>query len=153
MCYRIAWMPSHVRISHAAGSGGGDSRAAGLGRLKLKLGAVAYACTRHGIDADQHLARAGRADLIEAAFDYVEAVTGAPSNRRRIDPDDLRAARLQSAAIAYATIRHGVDGEQGLIRAGMALLCARAISYVELVTGADPSRRPVDPDLHIGNGT
>jgi hypothetical protein len=60
--------------------------------------------------------------------------------------------KLKLAAIAYVNARHGVDADAGLSRAGLALLCSVAIEYYESLTGADPSKRPVDPSLQLDNG-
>lgn len=61
--------------------------------------------------------------------------------------------KLKLAAIAYGNARHGIDADQGLSRAGLALLCQAAIEYVEAITGSDPKRRPIDPHLQLDNGT
>lgn len=74
-------MPNHVRVSSV-----GDSHAAGRARLKLKLAAIGYVNTRHGIDADVGLSRAGLALLAQAAMEYGEALTGADPKQRPIDP-------------------------------------------------------------------
>jgi hypothetical protein len=60
--------------------------------------------------------------------------------------------KLKLAAIAFANARHGIDAEPGLMKAGMALLCASAIEYYEALTGADPKNRPIDPAFQIDNG-
>jgi hypothetical protein len=138
-------VPTHVRVTNT-----GDSRQAGLARLKLKLGAFAYTNSRHGIDSTPSLARAGAAILCEAAIEYTAALTG---SKITVDPSvQVDDERLRLAAIAYVNSRHGIDGEVGLTRAGLALLCAAAIEYTEALTGADPRKRPVDPTLPLENG-
>jgi hypothetical protein len=74
-------MPSHVRVMQ-----NGDSHAIGRARLRLKLAALAYANSRHGIDADQGLSRAGLQVMCLAAIQYYEALTGADPNNRPNDP-------------------------------------------------------------------
>lgn len=74
-------MPSHVRVNGS----GGDSHAAGRARVRLKLAAIAFVNARHGIDADQGLARAGLALLCSAAIEYYEAAIGADPRKRPVD--------------------------------------------------------------------
>jgi len=138
-------MPSNVRVSSV-----GDSHAMGRGRLKLKLAAIAYVNSRHGIDSDAVLTRAGRVFLHTAAFEYYEALTGAPHHKRSIDPQrESQDVKLDLAAIAYVNARHGIDADAGLSRAGLALLCSIAIEYCEASTHADPRKRPIDPHLQL----
>lgn len=80
-----------------------------------------------------------------------------PSNVRVSSVGDSHAAgrarlKLKLAAIAYVNARHGIDADVGLSRAGLALLASAAIEYYEALTGADPSKRPVDPHLQLDNG-
>jgi hypothetical protein len=141
-------MPSNVRVSSV-----GDSHAMGRARLKLKLSAIAYASSRHGVDSDAVLSNAGRVFLHKAALDYYEALTGATLHKRPADPHLQRDdARLNLAAIAYANARHGVDADAGLSRAGLALLCSVAIEYCEALVSADPRKRPIDPHLQLEHG-
>lgn len=74
-------MPSHVRVTN-----NGDSHAIGRARMRLKLAALAYANSRHGIDADQGLSRAGLAVLCSMAVEYYESLTGADPKNRPDDP-------------------------------------------------------------------
>ena len=60
--------------------------------------------------------------------------------------------RLKLAAIAYVNGRHGADANAELSRAGLAMLAQAALEYYEALTGADPSKRPVDPHLRLDNG-
>jgi hypothetical protein len=142
-------VPSHVRVS----SGNGDSHAAGRARLKLKLAAIAYVNSRHGIDTDAGMVRAGMVLLTQMAVEYYEALMGADPIKRSVDPLlQLDNGRLKLAAIAYVNARHGVDADVGMARAGMALLAQAAIEYYEALTSASPSKRPVDPLLQLDNG-
>jgi hypothetical protein len=75
-------MSATVRVS----GGNGDSRTAGLARLRLKLAAIAYVNARHGVDADAGLSRAGLALLASAAIEYYEALTGTDPKHRPVDP-------------------------------------------------------------------
>ena len=136
-------MPSNVRVSSV-----GDSHAMGRSRLKIKLAAIAYVSSRHGIDADIVLSNAGRALLHETAFDYYEEVTGPlPHKRPAFAPLQRDDAKLNLAANAYVNVRHGVDADAGLSRAGLALLCSMAIEYCETLLRVDPRKRSVDPQL------
>jgi hypothetical protein len=74
-------MPSHVRVTQ-----NGDSHAIGRARLRLKLAALAYTNSRHGIDADPGLSRAGLQVMCLAAIQYYEALTGADPAKRPVDP-------------------------------------------------------------------
>jgi hypothetical protein len=139
-------VPNHVRVSSV-----GDSHAAGRARLKLKLAAIGYVNTRHGIDADVGLSRAGLALLTCAAVEYYAGLTGADMKGRSASPA-RQLEDLQLAAIAYVNARHGVDADVGLARTGLALLAQAAIAYGEAIIGADPKQRPVDPHLQLGNG-
>lgn len=84
-------MSANVRVS----GGNGDSYAAGRARVKLKLAAIAYVNARHGVDADAGLSRAGLALLANAAIEYYEALTGADSKHRPVDPG----LRLDNGAV------------------------------------------------------
>lgn len=48
----------------------------------LQLAAIAYACARHGIDADVGVAREGLALLCQAAIRYVESLPAEEAPRR-----------------------------------------------------------------------
>jgi hypothetical protein len=142
-------MASGVRVMV---SNTGDTHAAGRARLKLKLAAIGYVNVRHGIDADIKVCRAGETLLCMAALEYYRALlpSAPPIN---VGSGDLRATeQLRLGAVAYVNARHGVDGDAGLARAGMALLCSVAIEYAESRIGADPKKRPVDPQLQQLNG-
>lgn len=136
-------MPSSARVN------GGDPQAAGRARQRIKLAAIGYVNSRHGVDSDPALVRAGVALLCRAAIEYVEALSGArPQLRGRRGDSE----QLQLAAIAYAAARHGVDADVGMAREGLAMLCQAAIGYVESLSADEPSKRPVDPQRQIGNG-
>ena len=124
----------------------------GRARVKLKLAAIAYVNSRHGIDADIRLTRAGLALLYNTAIDYYEALTGADPKKRLVPDLQLDNVKLCIAAIAYVNARHGVDADAGLSRAGLALLCNAAIEYCEALMGGHPKKRPVDPHLQLDNG-
>src|ERR1700751_1256304 len=141
----------------------GDSLAAGHGRQKLKLAAIAYVNARHGVDADAEISRAGLGFLAQAALEYYEALMGADLKRRPTDPyfqlegvdypDGGRARkRLQLAALAYVNARHGIDADQGMSRAGLALLAQAALEYYEALFAAVPKKQPADGHLQLSNG-
>jgi hypothetical protein len=137
-----------VLVSHT-----GDSHAAGRARLKLKLAAIAYVNVRHGIDADARVCRAGLGLLCTAALEYYRALMPAGTPVGVVGNGDLRGTeQLQLGAVAYVNARHGVDGDAGLARVGLALLCSVSIEYAESRIGADPKKRPVDPQLQQLNG-
>lgn len=139
-------MPAHARAN------GGDSLAAGRCRQRLKLVAIGYASSRHGIDADVDLTRAGLVRLCQAAAEFVEALAGEPPKNRRIDLHQGDVATLQLAAIAYASARHGIDADVGMAREGLALLCQAAISYVESLPREDVPKRPQSSRLQLSHG-
>lgn len=139
-------MPSHARTSS------GDSQAAGRGRQKLKLAAIGYAHSRHGIDADADKIRVAVLSLRKMAIEYVETLPGTHLRNRRLDLfAQGNSEMLEYAAIAYSGARHGVDADVGMAREGMTLLCQEAINFAESLPMAEP-KRPVDPHLQIGNG-
>jgi hypothetical protein len=149
LCCRITPVPSNVRVSSV-----GDSHAMGRGRLTLKLCAIAYVCSLHGIGASVERTRTAVTDLHIASFEYYETLTGADPRSRPGEPsgNSRITDKITLASMAYVNARHGVDADAGLSRAGLALLCSKAIEYCEALTSADPRKRPVDPLLQIGNG-
>jgi hypothetical protein len=139
-------MPAHARVS------GGDSHAAGRARQHLKLAAIGYANARHGIDASAELSRAALVFLCQKAVEFVETLSGSSLKKHRIDLSHGDHETLQLAAIAYASARHGIDADVGLVREGLALLCQSSINYVESLPKEEASRRSAQPHLHLGNG-
>lgn len=133
----------HVQVR----ANGGDSLAAGRARQRLKLLAIGYASSRHGVDADVPLARAGLARLCQGALEFVEAIDEASLKKRRIDLQGDSSA-LQLAALAYANARHGIDADVGMAREGLALLCQAAIGYAESL----PWETAPKQSLQLGNG-
>lgn len=144
-------MPNRVTVMQ-----NGDSPAAGRARQRLKFGALAYASARHGIDADEAMAQEGLIILGRHAIEYAESVLGVAKQMLdpSVDSPAVRRAlkRLGVVAIAYASARHGVDAEPGLVREGMAVLAQAAIEYYEVLASASPKKRAVDATLQIGNG-
>ncbi len=138
-------MPSHARVN------GGDSLAAGRGRQHLKLAAVGYASARHGVDATVELAAAARLFLRQKAIDFVEALSGGLLKTRHVDYRQGNSEMLELVAIAYASVRHGIDADVGMAREGMALLCQAAVDFVEALPKEDP-KRSTNSHLHLGNG-
>jgi hypothetical protein len=139
-------------------NGNGDAAAAGRGRQRLKFAGIGYAASRHGVDATVELTQAARKLLRQYALEYVAALPGDLLRNRRID---LAIAGRQGddemlciAAIAYASARHGVDGDVGMAREGIALLSQAAIDFSETVPREEPStKRSSSPHLHLGNGS
>ena len=143
-------MASGVRVMV---SNTGDSHAAGRARLKLKLAAIGYVNVRHGIDADAKVCRAGLGLLCTTALEYYRALMPSGAVVGIVESSDLRGTeKLQLGAVAYVNARHGVDGDAGLARMGLALLCSVAIEYSESRIGADPKKRPIDPQLQQLHG-
>ena len=153
-------MPPHARHS---GNGQGDSLAAGHGRQKLKLAAIGYVTSRHGVDAEADIAHAGLMFLALMALEYYEALMGVSPKNRPTDPylqfgdvdvpEVSRARkRLQLAAFAYVNARHGIDADAGMSRAGLALLAQAALEYYEVLVAAAPKQKSADPHLQLGNG-
>jgi len=140
-------MPPTPR-SIGTGSANGDSLAAGRGRQRLKLAAVGYAASRHGIDAHEELVREGVERLCKLALEFVETLPGSLAKGRRLHPQ-TRSEGLQIAALAYAAARHGVDAEVGIVREGMANLCQAAIDFVEALPKEEPKR---SSNLQLSNG-
>lgn len=140
-------MPSHTRVN------GGDSPAAqGRGRQRLKLSAIGYYSSRHGVDATVESAQAARKFLRQTALEFVTALPGDLLKNRRIDrqgDDEL----LCIVAIAYACSRHGIDADVGMVREGLALLCQAAIDYAESLPREESSKRSSSPHLQIGNAS
>jgi hypothetical protein len=138
-------MPAHARVN------GGDSHAAGRGRQRLKLGAIGYAHSRHGIDTNDDKIRAAVAFLCQMAIEFVAALPGTYLKNRRLDLyAQGDSEMLQLAAIAYAAARHGVDADVGMAREGLAILCQAAIDFVESLPKEDQAKRATDPHLQIG---
>jgi hypothetical protein len=138
-------MPSpHTRVT------GGDSHAAGVARQRLKLAAIGYANSRHGIDASPELAQAALWFLCQKAIEFVETLPGASSNRRGDLYRQGDHEALQLAAIAYSCARHGIDADVGMAREGMGILCQAAINFVESLPKEDsPSKRAGDPRFQL----
>lgn len=53
--------------------------------------------------------------------------------------------RLKLGAMGYASVRHGLDADAGMVREGLAILVRYAIEYAEAVLGIDSAKRQVDP--------
>jgi hypothetical protein len=139
-------MPASVRVN------GGDSHAAGRARQHLKLAAIAYANARHGVDASAELSRAALAFLCQKAVEVVDALSGSAPRGRRIDLQHGGHETLQLAAIAYASARHGIDADVGVVREGLALLCQASINYVESFPKEEASRQSARAHLQIESG-
>jgi hypothetical protein len=150
-------VPTHVRVSNTGGTS--DSHLAGRARVFLKVGAIGYVSTRHGIDTDAKFVRIARTRFRISAIEYYEAVTGADPKDRPANLQHLIESGsngdLEVAGVAYVNARHGVDADVGMSRVGLAILAQAAMNYGhEVLTGTsvDPKKRPVDPYLQIGNG-
>lgn len=129
----------------------GDTLAAGRGRQRLKLAALSYASARHGIDAQEALVRQSIALLCKIAFEFVEALQGALTRGRSLDPARAHSEMLQVTAIAYAAARHGIDADVGMAREGLAMLCQAAIDFVGSLPVAEVKRS--DRTLQISQGS
>jgi hypothetical protein len=144
-------MPSHVRAT--GGDARGDSQAAGRGRQRLKLSAIAYNSARHGVDATVELAQAALWQMCQIGLEFVDALPGALLKNRRVDLyRQCDNEMLALAGIAYACARHGIDADVGMAREGLAMLCQAAIDFAELLPREDQSKRSSNPNLQIGTG-
>lgn len=134
----------------ASGASGSDSHASGRGRQRLKLAATGYFCVRHGVDASEELSRAAVDLLCKTAVEFVGTLGASHTRGRRLDlyrQGDSQ--RLQLAAIAYASTRHGIDADVGMAREGLAMLCQAAIDYVESLPKEDTGRRSAEARFQI----
>lgn len=140
-------MSSHARAI------GGDPQASGRGRQRLKIGAIGYAASRHGIDSDSARTKKAALRFCRLAVEFAETLPGARIKRIR---DDLLLQGdvdiLLFAGLAYAGARHGIDADVGMAREGLAFLCQSAISYHESIPDEDAPKRSADPRFQIGNG-
>lgn len=143
---QIERMPASTRVS------GGDSHAAGRARQHLKLAAIAYVNARHGLDASLELSRAALAFLCQKALEFVETLPGVSPKNRLLDLSRGDPVVLQLAAVAYASARHGVDADVGVVREGLALLCQASIDYVESLSKEDRPKRAASAHHQLGNG-
>lgn len=134
--------------AHSYGNGG-DPRAAGIGRQRLKFGAIGYSESRHGVDATLERSLVARKYLRKLAVEYAEAVTGTSMKNRRLDLGDDEL--LCFAAIAYTGSRHGIDADVGMAREAMAVLCQEAINFAESLPREEAAKRS-GPRLHLGEG-
>jgi hypothetical protein len=139
--------------AHSRGSAG-DAHAAGRGRQRLKLAAIGYNSSRHGVDADAALARAAKDLLCKTALEFVEALPGEMLKNRRVDLyRQADSETLQLVAIAYACARHGVDADVGMAREGLNVLCQASIDFVEALPRVEaPAPKRSAAVLHLGNG-
>jgi len=137
-------MPAHARAN-------GDSLAAGHGRQRLKLLAIGYASSRHGVDGEIELVRGAITRLCQGSVEYVAAAAPHVLKNRRIDRPG-NSEMLQLAALAYANARHGIDADVGMAREGLSMLCQAAVSYVESLPWED-SKRSTTLHLQLGNGS
>jgi hypothetical protein len=139
-------MPAHARAT------GGDSHAAGRARQHIKFAACGYAAIQHGVDATVERARAASVFVRKKAIEYVATLPGDLLRNRRLDPNLGDSEMLDFAALAYASVRHGIDADAGMVREGLALLCQEAINYVETLPKEDLPKRSAAAHLQIGNG-
>lgn len=124
-------------------------------RVRVKLGALAYADSRHGADASADLAQASLVTLCEAAGGYYESLTGVSIRGKPIvsEQSAQALARLRVSALSYAGTRHGADACIEFTRDALRGMCGAAIAYAEAVAGGDA--RPgetVDRTLYLDGG-
>jgi hypothetical protein len=131
---------------------GGDSAAAGRARQHLKISALGYYASRHGIDADEARVKSARDFVCQIAIVYAEAVM--PVKNRRTDLyRQTSCERLLDVAIAYGECRHGNDADVGMTREGMAMLCQEAVNFYEaLPLKEDAAKRSTLPPFQLGTG-
>jgi hypothetical protein len=144
---------NNVRVFHKGARPGDhlDTHQIAHARVSLKLAALAFGESRHGVDSGD-LCPAALLVLCQAAVKYVEELSGNVLPKRfeqRLETADNR--NLRNAATAYASTRHGADSGQSFVSAGLARLCQSSIRYVEMLTGESKAHL-VDPALTDGNG-
>jgi hypothetical protein len=148
-------MPPHPRAGMGATQpfalGTGDSHASGRGRQRLKLAALGYFNSRHGMDADESFVAAARKLLRRLAVEFAETLTNV-----RYRDENGNDEMLCVAAIAYATSRHGIDADVGMAKEGMGMLCQAAIDFCESLPREEPlpkrSTELPHPHHQLGNG-
>ncbi len=123
-------------------------------RVQLKLGALAYADGRHGVDASAEFSGAALVHVCELAARYYASLTGSDAVLRLpslIRPEVAgELARLRLACLSYAGGRHGADACIELSRDALGVLCGAAIALCQASLGVDPERRTVvDPALQL----
>lgn len=128
------------------------SRESSAARVRLKLYALAYVESRHGVDASPAMCWDALFLFCQSAINYVAALEGkpkldlvdrtinddrGPSNTRTMTSDSVAAARteLKLAAIGYEASRRGADSYTQGSQFGMQQLCEAAIRYVERLEG------------------
>lgn len=122
-------------------------------RIRLKLYALAYVESRHGIDASEAFAWDALVLYCQAAIGYVAALEGNKNKRELVDPtihkdrgahnertmnaDRITATRteLKLAALGYEACRRGADTYTQVAVSGLAMVCQAAIRYVEALEG------------------
>lgn len=120
-------------------------------RIRLKLYALAYVESRHGIDASPAFSWDALALFCQSAIAYVGALEGTkknlsdpsihkdrgPANERTMTGDRVAAARteLKLAALGYEACRRGADAYTQMASSGLGLVCQAAIRYVEALEG------------------
>lgn len=145
-------MASNVRTFHQHARPGDrtDNHQIAHGRIQIKLAALAFVETRHGVDSGD-LCPAAIEVLCEAAIRYVEALAGT-TMPKHLGPHMREADNkpLQLAALAYASTRKGSDTGQAFVGAGLQALCQAAIRYAEAVT-REPKSHLMDKAM-LGEG-
>ena len=131
---------------------GGDSHASGKGRQRLKIAALGYYASRHGIDADEARVNSARDAVKKKAIEFAESVGGLKKRRtdlyRQADCE-----MLLTLAIAYGECRHGNDADVGMSREGMAMLCQEAVNFYEsLPLLEEPAKRSTAVPFQLGAG-
>lgn len=151
-------MASNVHLFHKhAPKGSGivsDNHKIAAARVQLKLYALAWVESRHGVDTSPAFVWDALVLFCEAAKRYVCSFDNSNPNKL-VDPTitkDIGGAsertmtgrtaaagrqQLKLGALAYEATRRGADGGIGFSRDGLAMLCQAAISYVEQLDNID----------------
>lgn len=133
---------------------GGDGEVAGL-RVSLKLASLAYTNLCVGTSSSPDLASASVTQLCRAAARYFLSLVGPYSVSVPDEESSVVASlrlRLQVAAVAYASTRHGVDACTEFTRAAIGELCQAAIGYAGELTRPGATHDVVDPTMHLDDG-
>ena len=131
---------------------GGDSHASGKARQHLKIVALGYYASRHGMDSDEVRVNNARDEVCKKAIVFAESV-GKLKKRRTDLYRQADCETLLTLAIAYGECRHGNDADVGMSREGMAMLCQEAVNFYEsLPLWEEPAKRSTAIPLQIGAG-
>lgn len=138
-------------------------------RIRLKLYALAYVESRHGIDASPAFSWDALSLYCQAAIAYVGALEGVdkrhltdptihkdqgPANARTMTGDRVAAARteLKLAALGYEACRRGADSYTQGATHGLGFVCQAAVRYVEALEGPGSDKSNLVDRIRLEEG-